>query len=38
MANLKNAQNHEFKIQKWLQEGRGQGFGNTVTGSVKMTP
>ncbi len=29
MANLKNAQNHEFKIQKWLQEGRGQGFGNT---------
>lgn len=28
MANFKNAQNHELKIQKWIKEGRGQGFGN----------
>ncbi len=28
MANFKNTQNHELKIQKWIKEGRGQGFGN----------
>lgn len=28
MANSKNTQNHELKIQKWIKEGRGQGFGN----------
>ena len=28
MANFKNIQNHELKIQKWIKEGRGQGFGN----------
>ena len=29
MANFKNTQNHELKIQKWIKEGRGQGFGNS---------
>ncbi|VTX55949.1 Transposon Tn7 transposition protein TnsA [Acinetobacter ursingii] len=28
MANFKNTQNYELKIQKWIKEGRGQGFGN----------
>ena len=28
MSNFKNTQNHELKIQKWIKEGRGQGFGN----------
>ena len=28
MPNFKNTQNHEPKIQKWIKEGRGQGFGN----------
>ena len=28
MANFKNTQNHGLKIQKWIKEGRGQGFGN----------
>lgn len=29
MTNFKNTQNHELKIQKWIKEGRGQGFGNS---------
>ena len=29
MANFKNIQNHGLKIQKWIKEGRGQGFGNS---------
>lgn len=29
MANFKNTENHELKIQKWIKEGRGQGFGNS---------
>lgn len=28
MSNFKNTQNHGLKIQKWIKEGRGQGFGN----------
>jgi peroxiredoxin len=29
MANFQATQNHELKIQKWIKEGRGQGFGNS---------
>ena len=29
MANFKNTQNHELKIQKWIKEGQGQGFGSS---------
>ncbi|MCF9046104.1 TnsA endonuclease N-terminal domain-containing protein [Acinetobacter nectaris] len=29
MANFQTKQSHELKIQKWIKEGRGQGFGNS---------
>jgi len=28
MANFNNTQSYQLKIQRWLKEGRGQGFGN----------